>query len=61
MHRYWMTMTFAAEGTGTRLTWQMQFETVEEVARIGRFIAEANEQNFDRLRAVLSKIDSPVR
>lgn len=61
MHRYWMTMTFAPEHAGTHLTWQMQFETAEEVGRIGTFIAEANQQNFDRLHAVLSKIESPVR
>jgi len=61
MHRYWMTMTFAPQGAGTHLTWHMQFETAEEVARIGGFIAKANQENFDRLSAVLSKIDQPVR
>jgi len=61
MHRYWMTMTFAPEGTGTHLTWHMQFETADEVARIGSFIAKANQENFDRLGAVLSETNPSVR
>ena len=61
MHRYWMIMTFAPEGAGTHLTWHMQFETAEEVARIGGFIAKANQENFDRLSAVLSETHSSVR
>ena len=61
MHRYWMTMTFAPESAGTRLTWHMQFETAAEIARIGDFIAKANQENFDRLNAVLSETNPPVR
>ena len=61
MHRYWMTMTFAPETPGTHLTWHMQFETAAEIARIGDFIATANQENFDRLSAVLSETNPPVR
>jgi uncharacterized protein YndB with AHSA1/START domain len=61
MHRYWMIMTFAPEGAGTRLSWHMQFETAAEIARIGDFIAQANQENFDRLSAVLSESHPPVR
>lgn len=55
MHRFKMTMLFTDEQGGTRLTWRMQFESVEEVARLGDFLASANEENFDRLQAHLSK------
>ncbi|HVU22839.1 MAG TPA: SRPBCC family protein [Opitutus sp.] len=54
VHRFRMTMTFAPRGSGTTLTWRMRFETTEEVARIGGFVATANEENFDRLAAHLN-------
>ncbi|HVT71610.1 MAG TPA: SRPBCC family protein [Lacunisphaera sp.] len=53
VHRFRMTMTFAAEGTGTRLTWRMVFASAEEFARVRALVATANEQNFDRLAAHL--------
>ncbi|MFO0880698.1 MAG: SRPBCC family protein [Gemmataceae bacterium] len=55
VHRFRMTMTLSDEGDGTRLTWGMRFEDVEEAEKIGRFIAGANEQNFDRLEAELQR------
>ena len=48
-----MTMTFAAEGSGARLTWLMQFEPSVDNASLKDFITAANEQNFDRLSAFL--------
>ena len=61
MHRYWMTMEFAAVPGGTRLTWHMQFETVDEYTRLKDFIGPANEQNFNRLAACVSGQANPVR
>jgi uncharacterized protein YndB with AHSA1/START domain len=61
MHRYWMTMDFAAEAGGSRLTWHMRFESVAEHAKLKEFITAANEQNFDRLAACLSETQPPVR
>ena len=55
MHVFTMTMTFAAEGPGTRLNWLMQFEPAETNAGLKDFIAAANEQNFDRLDAFLNR------
>jgi len=55
VHRFQMTMTFAAEGAGTQLTWRMRFAAPDEFARVRDFIAAANEQNFDRLAALLAK------
>ncbi|MES1241851.1 MAG: SRPBCC family protein [Acidobacteriota bacterium] len=58
-HGFRMTMTFADEPGGTRLTWHMLFEDPEENTRLREFISEANEQNFDRLAAWLTKKARP--
>ena len=49
-----MTMTFAEEAGRTRLTWRMLFESAAELERVRAFIPAANEQNFDRLQALLA-------
>ena len=54
MHRFQMTMTFAEEAGRTRLTWRMLFEFAAELERVRAFIPAANEQNFDRLQALLA-------
>lgn len=60
VHGFRMTMTFAEHGAGTLLTWCMCFESAGEVAKIGEFIAVANQQNFDRLAAHLAgKLTQP--
>jgi uncharacterized protein YndB with AHSA1/START domain len=56
VHRFSMTMTFAARDRGMTLTWRMRFESAAEVAQIGSFIRAANEQNFDRLAAHLAVV-----
>lgn len=53
-HRFVMTMTFAAQGEKTLLTWHMAFEPHENNAAIRGFIASSNEENFDRLAAYLA-------
>lgn len=53
MHRFRMTMTFDDEAGRTRLTWRMLFESPEEADRVRGVITRANEENFDRLEAVL--------
>lgn len=53
IHEYRMEMTFTPEEEGTRLTWLMQFVPNEENVTLKKFIAAANEQNFDRLEALL--------
>jgi uncharacterized protein YndB with AHSA1/START domain len=50
-----MTITLADEPTGTRVTWRMEFATPEECAQVGRDAVTANEQNFDRLAALLGQ------
>lgn len=52
-HDFQMTMAFLAVGGRTQLVWRMRFEA-PEAAETMAFIAEANEQNFDRLAAHLT-------
>ena len=55
-HDFVMTMTFATDVAGTRLTWQMLFDSAAELVGVRKFIEEANEQNFDRLAAHLATL-----
>ena len=54
VHDFTMSMTFTAEGQGTRLAWHMEFFSGEGGEKLHDFIANANGQNFDRLAAFLS-------
>jgi uncharacterized protein YndB with AHSA1/START domain len=56
IHRFLMTASFTEEGNGTRVVWQMEFESAEELEAIRPFVLEANEQNFDRLEAWLDDL-----
>jgi len=53
MHQFDLAMTFIPVVGGTRLTWTMFFETEEEADRVRAFVPAANEQNLDRLEALL--------
>jgi uncharacterized protein YndB with AHSA1/START domain len=53
-HEFQLRMTFEAlAARRTRLAWCMHFESAEEAKRVRALVIEANEQNFDRLEAVL--------
>lgn len=52
-HRFLMTITFTDLGPRTYLVWRMRFESAEEATAVRAIVAEANEQNFDRLAAEL--------
>ena len=54
MHKFQMRVTLAALAEKTRLTWRMCFDTAAECDKVKGFAAEANEQNFDRLEALLA-------
>ncbi len=59
-HRFVLTINLAPEGDGaTRIDWTQRFETEEECQRIARFVAEANQQNLDRLEALLARSAAP--
>jgi uncharacterized protein YndB with AHSA1/START domain len=53
--RFRLTATLVEEPGGTRVTWRQTFETAEECARVRGFAAPANEENLDRLEAVLAR------
>ena len=53
MHIFTLDITFDEQADGTRMVWHMQFDDTPENREIERFIAVANQQNFDRLQAEL--------
>lgn len=56
VHQFKVTASFDEEENKTKIIFHMLFESAEECARVKPYIRIANEQNFDRLEAVLSKI-----
>lgn len=54
MHSFRVTAMSEDAAGKTAVTFRMTFETVEECERVKAFVAEANEQNFDKLEAVLA-------
>lgn len=59
-HRFEMTITFEEEGEETVLGWRQLFETAAERHRVAEFAIAANEQNLDRLEAVLRQAAPPL-
>jgi uncharacterized protein YndB with AHSA1/START domain len=47
--------TFAAQGDKTAVVFRMIFESAELCAKIKVFAVDANEENFDRLEALLTR------
>jgi uncharacterized protein YndB with AHSA1/START domain len=60
-HDFTLTVRFAAQGDRTAVTWRMRFDDPAEAARIRPVVEPANEQNLDRLAALLSGTPSSVR
>lgn len=56
MHVYTMDMEFIAEPNGTTLRWHMVFDATTDILQLKKFIAAANEQNFDRLDMLLKEM-----
>jgi uncharacterized protein YndB with AHSA1/START domain len=54
VHGFLATAEFAEEGVGTAIRFSMLFPTVAECARSRRYAAQGNEENFDRLEALLA-------
>lgn len=50
-----MHITHTEEAGGTRLTWRMRFDDARTRDAVARYAVPANEQNFDRLQAELSR------
>ncbi len=53
-HQFDLTISFDEVEGGTRLTWRMEFASLDE--KTAAFIAQANEENFDRLEQELASI-----
>ncbi|HYD42160.1 MAG TPA: SRPBCC family protein [Anaeromyxobacter sp.] len=53
-HPYELTITLDERDGGSLMTWRMRHEIAEACARVRRFVVPANEENFDRLAAVLA-------
>ncbi|MFN8588311.1 MAG: SRPBCC domain-containing protein [Candidatus Eisenbacteria bacterium] len=53
MPHYVLTVTLTSEGAGTRVDWRQEFESDDLFRRVAEFVRPANEQNLDRLEAVL--------
>jgi hypothetical protein len=47
-------VTLTARGDQTHLAWVQEFESPDVAAKLRRFIETANEQNLDRLEALLA-------
>jgi len=60
-HDFTLTMTFAARGDRTELTWRMRFDDPAEGKRLRPFLLRANGENFDRLAGHLSADRPAVR
>ena len=60
-HYFQLFITLAEEGENrTRLTWCQRFDTREHFEGVKSFVAEANEQNLDRLEEELKKVTCDV-
>lgn len=68
-HEFLLTVTLeesahdrpTSPGRSTKLTWRMQFDSAEECDKVKRFVAEANEENLDRLDTLLASIAPTAR
>lgn len=53
-----LTVTLAARGKQTHLTWVQEFESAEVLTKLRHICEPANEQNLDRLEAMLARESS---
>ena len=52
---YLLTVTLTARGDKTHLTWVQEFESPEAAMKLRRVVDTANEENLDRLEALLAR------
>jgi uncharacterized protein YndB with AHSA1/START domain len=53
-HWFMLTVDLAPEGDGTRVRWRQEFPSKEELETLRPYVVPANEQNLDRLAAVVT-------
>ncbi|MBX3720693.1 MAG: SRPBCC family protein [Turneriella sp.] len=56
VHKFRLSGIFTKTDNGTHVEFRQVFESAEECQRIRSFVTDANEQNLDRLEAVLQKL-----
>lgn len=54
-HHFFLTITFSKVGNATVVGWCQLFDTVEHYRDIAEFVAQANEQNLNRLEAEVQR------
>ena len=52
-HWFELAVTLTAEGEKTRIGWRQQFANADELNEVRDYVIPANEENLDRLEAVL--------
>jgi uncharacterized protein YndB with AHSA1/START domain len=58
-HHFTLTLTFSRVGSATVVGWCQMFDTVEHYREIADFVAQANEQNLNRLEAEVQRTLGP--
>jgi uncharacterized protein YndB with AHSA1/START domain len=58
VHEFLATALFAERDGGTEIVFRMRFDSAAERERVESYVVDANEQNFDRLEALLAEADS---
>lgn len=54
-HHFLLSIELLPQGDGTEVIWRQTFDTVEHYQRIAQFVAEANQQNLERLAAEVQR------
>ncbi|MDE2414664.1 MAG: SRPBCC domain-containing protein [Comamonadaceae bacterium] len=60
-HHYLLTIALRPCEHGTQIDWRQTFDTVEHYEHIAQFVAGANEQNLQRLRAEVLGVEHEIR
>lgn len=56
-HHFVLTLELVPQAQGTRVLWRQTFDSVEHYQRLAEFVAEANEQNLERLAAEVLRVE----
>jgi uncharacterized protein YndB with AHSA1/START domain len=56
-HHFVMTISFTAQAGKTLVGWRQVFDTAAERERVAGVVAQANEQNLDRLAAEMLRVE----
>lgn len=59
-HHFVLTLTFTPVDGGTRVDWRQAFDTAAHYQGLATFVAQANEQNLDRLQEEVARIGAPA-